>query len=180
MPPEAHTNTHTHTHIIYLYTLFDECIAPGPSGCCPSLVSRRLASASAALSHHRSPPPPPPSPPRRRAPTSLPPNQPAQAARAWRHPAPPSRVERAVRAPRRVRGLSCTHRRSIAEGLPKGANRPMGFPGVPSHPRADEHVGKGFVPDGDALYPCVGGVRAAMVGDRADIQRCEAVTVGRG
>merc|ERR1712127_357011 len=47
------------------------------------------------------------------------------------------------------------------------------------HP-LDERVGEGFVPDGDALYPGVDGVRGGIADMRADSQRCAALTVGRG
>ena len=69
--------THTHTQ----YTLFDECIAPGPTQWLHPLspVSHRLASASLAVSE---PTPSPPSP----TPPPLPPNQLAQAARVSRRP----------------------------------------------------------------------------------------------
>ena len=66
-----HTNEHPHSQ----YTLFDDCIAPGPSGFTPRL-SHRLASAS--LAPCQNPPPPDAPAPLPPPPLRVSPNQPAR------------------------------------------------------------------------------------------------------
>ena len=107
-----HTNKHSHTQ----YTLFDECIAPGPNVVSPlagrtgwpQRHSRRVRTPHPHTDPHSSPPQFPQI------------SQLAQAARAWRRPVPPPewRGHSSVRAPRRVRDLACCAQNSASgEGL---------------------------------------------------------------
>ena len=88
-----HKQTHTHTQ----YTLFDECIAPGPNVVSP--LAGRTGWPQRHSRHVTTPLPPgpgtpaplPPSPP---SPPQFPQiSQLAQAARAWRRPVSPSSGE---------------------------------------------------------------------------------------
>ena len=127
-----HKQTHTHTQ----YTLFDECIALGPNVVSP--LAGRTGWPQRHSRRVRTPHPPHAPAPPTRTPQSVPKSASSHKRRGRGGAQCPPRVERAhsIRAPRRVRDLSCCAQKRSAQGLRASEAPRKGGPGGARSPPA--------------------------------------------